>query len=253
MNLLKLKPPQLAAFKGRQQRLDRGFHLSCGVSRSHTCIMSQSEPLDIAGDMHAESETDASPSPLLAGAVGQLSSDYVNPATAYGTYFSYQRMVEVRAPESAEISSSSSFSSFKKFACQFDPGSKSGRVLVMIFDRKGRPTMKEMSRHEVLRMTQEATEPKEEISPEESGSPELGKVSLPMRRRSSSTAGKIWRLSQQNRSASQQDLHAPVGVQVSWCLEHNKSRDPLLDTVCAFIVNSVFMLVTFAKWRMHSQ
>ncbi|KAE9044618.1 hypothetical protein PR003_g2296 [Phytophthora rubi] len=171
-----------------------------------------SESLD-TDSMHRESEIDASPSPLLAGAVGQQSSDYPNPATAYGTYSSYQRMVEVRSPEPAELSGSS-VSSFKKYACQFDPGSKSGRVLVMLFDRKGRPTLKEMSRHEVLRMTQEAAEPKEDAtSPEDSAPLESGKMSPPMRRRSSSTAGKIWRLGLQTRVASQQDIHTPVGVQ----------------------------------------
>ncbi|KAL3671823.1 hypothetical protein V7S43_002492 [Phytophthora oleae] len=163
-----------------------------------------SEGLEVSDEMLGEREADSSPSPLL---VGQQSSDYVNPATAYGTY---QRMVEVRSPEPAEASGSS-LHSFKKFACQFDPGAKSGRVLVMIFDRKGRPTMKEMSRHEVLRMTQEAAEPKEDIIPEESTSQE-DKMSPPLRRRSSSTAGKIWRLTQQNRSTSQQEIHA-VGVQ----------------------------------------
>jgi hypothetical protein len=163
--------------------------------------------------MRGESEADSTPSPLLAGA--QPLSDYLNPATAYGTYSPYQRMVEVRTAESAELSGSSSFSSMKKFACQFEPGSKSGRVLVMIFDCKGRPTMKEMSRHEVLRMAQDAAEPKAEALPEVSTSPETGKAAPPMRRRSSSTAGKIWRLGQQPRSASQQDVHAPVcGVQV---------------------------------------
>ncbi|KAG7381743.1 hypothetical protein PHYPSEUDO_005685 [Phytophthora pseudosyringae] len=170
-----------------------------------------SESLEVSGGMRGESAADSSPSPLLGGAGGQQSSDYANPATAYGTYSSYQRMVEVRSPESAETSGSTP-ASFKKFGCQFDPGAKSGRVLVMVFDPKGRPTMKEMSRHEVLRMTQEAAEPKDEGLPEESPSPESDKVSPPMRRRSSSTAGKIWRLGQQNRAQSQQDVHA-VGVQ----------------------------------------
>ncbi|POM58005.1 CorA Metal Ion Transporter (MIT) Family, partial [Phytophthora palmivora] len=165
-------------------------------------------PLGIPDEMHGEREADSSPSPLLSG---QQSSDFVNPATAYGTYGSYQRMVEVRSPETVEFSGSS-VGSFKKFGCQFDPGSKSGRVLVMVFDRKGRPTLKEMSRHEVLRMTQEAAEPKD-ISSEENSSPETGKTPPPLRRRSSSTTAKIWKLGQQNRSTSQQDLYAPVSVQ----------------------------------------
>ncbi|KAG1701434.1 hypothetical protein DVH05_010741 [Phytophthora capsici] len=166
-----------------------------------------SEGLEVSDEMLGESEADSSPSPLLAG---QQSSDFVNPATAYGTYSTYQRMVEVRSPEPPEASDST-LHSFKKFACQFDPGAKSGRVLVMIFDRKGRPTMKEMSRHEVLRMAQEAAEPKEEVTPEEN-TPQEDKISPPLRRRSSSTVGKIWRLTQQNRSTSQQEIHM-VGVQ----------------------------------------
>ncbi|KAL4137286.1 hypothetical protein PRIC2_000808 [Phytophthora ramorum] len=166
-----------------------------------------SEPLEIADDMRRESESDPSPSPLLAGAIGQQPSDYVNPATEYGTYSSYQHQVGGRTPESAELSGTS-LSSFKKFACQFDPGSKSGRVLVMVFDRKGRPTLKEMSRHEVLRLAQEAAEPKED--PEASTPSEAEKMSPPLRRRSSSTAVKIWRLNQQPRQGSQQDLHGPV-------------------------------------------
>ncbi|OWZ23292.1 CorA Metal Ion Transporter [Phytophthora megakarya] len=122
-------------------------------------------------------------------------------------------MVEVRSPETVRLSGSGT-GAFKKFGgCQFDPGAKSGRVLMMVFDRQGRPTLKEMSRHEVLRMTQEAAEPKQEISTEESTSPEVGKMSPPLRRRSSSTTAKIWRLGQQTRSTSQQDLYAPVSVQ----------------------------------------
>ncbi|KAG1685001.1 hypothetical protein DVH05_009831 [Phytophthora capsici] len=164
-----------------------------------------SEGLEVSDEMLGESEADSSPSPLLAG---QQSSDFVNPATAYGTYSTYQRMVEVRSPEPPKASDST-LHSFKKFACQFDPGAKSGRVLVMIFDRKGRPTMKEMSRHEVLRMAQEAAEPKEEVTPEEN-TPQEDKRSPPLRRRSSSTVGKIWRLTQQNRSTSQQEIHMRV-------------------------------------------
>ncbi|KAF4041978.1 putative magnesium transporter [Phytophthora infestans] len=161
-----------------------------------------SEPLEFS-----DIEGDSSPSRLLGS---QLSSEYASPSTSYGTY---QRMVEVRSPESVELSGSSQ-GPFKKFGCQFDPGAKSGRVLMMVFDRKGRPTMKEMSRHEVLRMTQDAAEPKDEVISEEGATPEMEKMTPPpMRRRSSSTiAGKIWRLGQQNRQAGQQDLYT-VGVQ----------------------------------------
>ncbi|ETM49561.1 hypothetical protein L914_06210 [Phytophthora nicotianae] len=164
-----------------------------------------SEALDFSDNI----ESDSSPSPLLGGA-SQQSSEYASPSTSYGTY---QRMVEVRLPETVELSGSS-HGPFKKFGCHFDPGAKSGRVLMMVFDRKGRPTLKEMSRHEVLRMTQEAAEPKEEVKREENATPEMEKMSPPpMRRRSSSsTAGKIWKLGQQNRQASQLELHA-VGVQ----------------------------------------
>lgn len=181
-----------------------------------------SEQIPLSDDMPGDLENDSAPSPLLGGSLGQSSSDYVNPP-AYGTYSSYQRagIVEVRSPESPELSGSSSTSSFKRFACQFDPGAKSGRVLVMLFDRKGRPTLKEMSRHEVLRMTQEAAEPKEEASPEISTMPEAVSTSPPMRRRSSSsTTAKLWRLGIQQAQArvaagaSGDDVHVPVcGVQ----------------------------------------
>ncbi|CAI5714386.1 unnamed protein product [Hyaloperonospora brassicae] len=75
----------------------------------------------------------------------------------------YQR-INKSAKESTELSSASSpgTSSLKRFACQFDPGSKNGRVLVLLFDRDGDSEFKEMSRLDVLRMTRQAAVEKEE-------------------------------------------------------------------------------------------
>ncbi|CEG37072.1 metal ion transporter family [Plasmopara halstedii] len=131
----------------------------------------------------------------------EQSMNYVNPATAYGTY---QRMAEVRSLDSI----TSGGSNGTKYGCYFDPGAKSGRVLVMVFDRKGRPTLKEMSRHDVLCMTQDAAKPKETLR-EGSVSPD-SKAMSPLIR--SATFGKSRNFGQQHRSLSQQELHA-VSVQ----------------------------------------
>ncbi|RLN67667.1 hypothetical protein BBJ28_00009304 [Nothophytophthora sp. Chile5] len=123
-----------------------------------------SEPLGKQESAPGKLSGDASPSLALAGAMEKAASDFINPSTAYGTYNPYQR-IDVRSSEPAELSGSSA-SSIRKFSCQFDPGTKSGRVLVLVFDRKGWPTLKEMSRHEVLRMTQEAASHDEEAPAE---------------------------------------------------------------------------------------
>lgn len=151
-------------------------------------------------------EDKASLSPLLGRPGGQQPRNYIDPATAYGTY---QRVSAVRSSET-EVLSDSSHNAAKKFEC--DGGTKSGRVLVMIFDLNGRPTLKEMSRHEVLRMTQQAAELKGESVVDDVSSPE--RLPPPLRRRSSSNTAASWRLGQQSRAASQQDLYAPVSVQV---------------------------------------
>ncbi|ETN22639.1 hypothetical protein, variant [Phytophthora nicotianae INRA-310] len=90
--------------------------------------------------------------------------------------------IDLRTTDPTELSGASSpgASSLKRFACQFDPGSKNGRVLVLLFDRNGDSEFKEMSRLDVLRMTQQAAMPKEE-EPEEAG--EVADVAgLPLRR-----------------------------------------------------------------------
>ncbi|RLN62465.1 hypothetical protein BBJ29_002150 [Phytophthora kernoviae] len=73
-----------------------------------------------------------------------------------------------------------------------------------------------MSRHEVLRMTQKAAEPKEELSTESSTSPE-GSVPQRLRRRSSSATTKMWRLGMQARAGNDEsgdDHHVSIcGVQ----------------------------------------
>ncbi|KAF1774859.1 Mg2+ transporter protein, CorA-like/Zinc transport protein ZntB [Phytophthora cactorum] len=76
--------------------------------------------------------------------------------------------IDLRTTDPTELSGASSpgASSLKRFACQFDPGSKNGRVLVLLFDRNGDSEFKEMSRLDVLRMTQQAAVPKED-EPEE--------------------------------------------------------------------------------------
>ncbi|KAF4128413.1 hypothetical protein GN958_ATG22333, partial [Phytophthora infestans] len=90
--------------------------------------------------------------------------------------------IDLRTTDPTELSGASSpgTSSLKRFACQFDPGSKNGRVLVLLFDLNGDSEFKEMSRLDVLRMTQQAALPKED-DPEEVG--EVADVAgLPLRR-----------------------------------------------------------------------
>ncbi|CAI5703497.1 unnamed protein product [Peronospora effusa] len=157
--------------------------------------------------MRSEGEDDASLLPLLGGALEQQVNDHTDPAIAYGTY---QHAVGIRSTKTVVLGGSS-LNSAKKFECQFDAGPKSGRVLVMIFDREGRPTFKEMSRQEVLRMTQEAAE---KVVSEDMSSSNLGKLSPPLRKRSSLTSASVRRLGQQSRTASQQDLYTPVSVQL---------------------------------------
>ncbi|CAI5747451.1 unnamed protein product [Peronospora destructor] len=159
--------------------------------------------------MRSEEEDDASLLPLLGGAVEQQSNDHISLATAYGTY---QHVVGIQSRETVVLSGLN-LNSAKKVECQFDAGTKSSRVRVMVFDRKGRPTLTKMSRHEVLRMTQEAAEPKEEVVSEDTSSLNLEKLSPLLRRRSSLTSASVWRLGQQSRAAGQQDLYAPVSVQ----------------------------------------
>ncbi|RLN94647.1 hypothetical protein BBJ28_00009285 [Nothophytophthora sp. Chile5] len=154
-----------------------------------------SEPLGKQEGAAGKLSGDASSLPALTGAMEKAASEFISPSTAYGTYNPYQR-IDVRNSEPAELSGSSA-SSIRKFSCQFDPGTKSGRVLVLVFDRKGWPTLKEMSRHEVLRMTQEAAAHDEEAPADGST-----KSSPPIRRRTSLNA-KSWRIGiQQARAAA---------------------------------------------------
>lgn len=95
---------------------------------------------------------------------------------------SYHR-IDLCATDPTELSGASSpgASSLKRFACQFDPGSKNGRVLVLLFDRNGDSEFKEMSRLDVLRMTQQAAAPSEE-EPEEVGEATDITPPMPLRR-----------------------------------------------------------------------
>ncbi|KAG3029407.1 hypothetical protein PC121_g6686 [Phytophthora cactorum] len=55
--------------------------------------------------------------------------------------------------ETSELSASNSPS---RFFCRFDPVTRKGRLLMLLFGRDGSSTLQEMSRLDVLRMTQEA-------------------------------------------------------------------------------------------------
>ncbi|CAI5703488.1 hypothetical protein KXD40_001239 [Peronospora effusa] len=84
-------------------------------------------------------------------------------AEARSSGTNYHR-IDLHATDPTELSSASSpgVSSLKRFACQFDPGSKNGRVLVLLFDRDGDSEFKEISRLDVLKMTQQAAVPRKE-------------------------------------------------------------------------------------------
>ncbi|KAL3671811.1 hypothetical protein V7S43_002481 [Phytophthora oleae] len=121
-------------------------------------------------------------------AVGPPTTEVYSPgATNYHS-------IDLQTKDSTELSGASSpgASSLKRFACQFDPGSKNGRVLVLLFDRNGDSEFKEMSRLDVLRMTQQAAVPKEE-EPEEIG--EAADIAGPPLRRLGSLGAKARRAS----------------------------------------------------------
>ena len=94
----------------------------------------------------------------------QTSSFMETPVTEVRSPGTNYHRIDLRATDPTEQSDASSpgTSSLKRFACQFDPGSKNGRVLVLLFDRDGDSEFKEMSRLDVLKMTQQAAVPREE-------------------------------------------------------------------------------------------
>lgn len=55
-----------------------------------------------------------------------------------------------------EPSEASGANSPRHFFCQFDPVTKKDRLLMLMFDSQGNSTLNEMSRLDVLRVTQEA-------------------------------------------------------------------------------------------------
>ncbi|KAF4041975.1 CorA-like Mg2+ transporter protein [Phytophthora infestans] len=61
--------------------------------------------------------------------------------------------LDITPMETSEVSASHSPS---KFFCRFDPVTRKGRLLMLLFVRDGSSTLQEMSRLDVLRMTQEA-------------------------------------------------------------------------------------------------
>ncbi|KAG6613463.1 CorA Metal Ion Transporter (MIT) Family [Phytophthora cinnamomi] len=79
--------------------------------------------------------------------------------------------------EPSEVSASHSPT---RFFCRFDPVARKGRLLMLLFDHQGNSTLQEMSRMDVLRMTQQAAKLQDE-SPPKAQKP--GKTS-PRRRRS---------------------------------------------------------------------
>ena len=169
----------------------------------------------------------------------------------------YQR-INKSAKESTELSSASSpgTSSLKRFACQFDPGSKNGRVLVLLFDRDGDSEFKEMSRLDVLRMTRQAAVEKEE-EPDSAGEA-FSVMTAPIRRLGS--------LGAKGRRGSHNGMYGDSGgaeinyatvcdVQVCGWAHHSRSRrdDRRRRVVMHFVccVCSEFMRAIFDEWRMH--
>jgi hypothetical protein len=150
----------------------------------------------------------------------------------------YQR-IELCTTDPTEMSGASSpgASSLKRFACQFDPGSKNGRVLVLLFDHHGDSEFKEMSRLDVLRMTQQAVLPKEE-EPEEVG--ETADVAgLPLRRLGS--------LGGKGRRASMNAMRGDGGpegpnyatvcdVQVVFCCRNVVRHHQVLTGICGLML-----------------
>ncbi|RLN59227.1 hypothetical protein BBJ28_00016448 [Nothophytophthora sp. Chile5] len=118
-------------------------------------------PSSMDGDAVSDGTVSSPLTPSLGAAMDQTLGSGRSPAAAY-------HRIEVCTMEPTEFSASSSpgASPMKQFACQFDPGSKNGRVLVLLFDRNGESTFQEMSRLDVLRLTQGAAVQKKE-EPEE--------------------------------------------------------------------------------------
>lgn len=69
-----------------------------------------------------------------------------------------RRNVSLRSANSMS-SMASAGGKTRKFACQFDPSVKNGRALVLKFDEHGVGAFQEITRLELLRLTQEAAKP----------------------------------------------------------------------------------------------
>ncbi|POM73433.1 CorA Metal Ion Transporter (MIT) Family [Phytophthora palmivora] len=81
--------------------------------------------------------------------------------------------------ETSELSATNSPS---RFFCRFDPVTRKGRLLMLLFDRHGNSTLQEMSRLDVLRMTQEAAKLQTECPGK--SSPSRNRPNSPKRKRS---------------------------------------------------------------------
>ncbi|RLN49566.1 hypothetical protein BBJ28_00020202 [Nothophytophthora sp. Chile5] len=114
-------------------------------------------PVTMDGDAASDGTVSSPLTPSLGAAMDQTLGSGRSPAAAY-------HRIEVCTMEPTELSASNSpgASPMKQFACQFDPGSKNGRVLVLLFDRNGESAFQEMSRLDVLRLTQGAAVQKKE-------------------------------------------------------------------------------------------
>lgn len=67
----------------------------------------------------------------------------------------------------------------RKFACLFDPAVKNGRALVMKFDIDGVGTFQEVTRLDLLRMTQDAAKPNVDLTTAAAEEEEYGGVTSP--------------------------------------------------------------------------
>lgn len=140
--------------------------------------------------------------------------------------------------ERSELSTSNSPS---KFFCRFDPVARKGRLLMLLFDRQGNSTLQEMSRMDVLRMTQEAARLQDESPAKVSSFRQPGKTS-PRRRRS-----------------GLQQVQAPVDgghppgcdVQVRLATGYCSLVNCLSDLRMIFF--SAFIREIFAGWRTRSR
>lgn len=205
----------------------------------------------------------AASSPRSSSARASFAAIMDSPVTGRRSPRNNYHRIDLCATDPTELSGASSpgASSLKRFACQFDPGSKNGRVLVLLFDRNGDSEFKEMSRLDVLRMTQQAAVPREE-EPEEVGEAADIAPAMPLRRLGS-VGAKGRRTSM---SVMRGDGGGPDGpnyatvcdVQVGGSSSREEVNDAGgLDGYCVTVGDGCnargCTLETFGEWRTRSQ